>query len=352
MELLDAFLAFALTLAALATVVTLVLEVCIRALGLKRKDQVQLVGRLVDHVVAKYLPQEKDRWSVVKGILENPFARVAMAGEEDAQRYFGFSAGAIYNEVSLEHILRRLLESAQDSVLKETQEALEERLKIVTNKYQEFASAVAADFKRRAQVWSLAVGVGLALVMNVDGVRLLSVYLQDETLRESIIEKLPPPPAGAQTTAGQDDDIDGYIDDLKTRLADIGELSLPLGGDYFPHCFLKSEAAETARPIDPLCGDDPDQHWAVSIFTWLLKVVATGLLIGLGAPFWYDVARRMAAVRTAFGGKPSREKRHGGQDIDSAASGAEKREALADLIKAVVADMKSLLAVEGQRPVT
>jgi hypothetical protein len=38
------------------------------------------------------------------------------------------------------------------------------------------------------------------------------------------------------------------------------------------------------------------------------------LLIGLGAPFWFDVAKRLAAVRTMFGGTPSDEMLYGGQE--------------------------------------
>jgi hypothetical protein len=30
---------------------------------------------------------------------------------------------------------------------------------------------------------------------------------------------------------------------------------------------------------------------------WLLMVVMTGVLIGLGAPFWFDVAKRLAQIR-------------------------------------------------------
>lgn len=31
---------------------------------------------------------------------------------------------------------------------------------------------------------------------------------------------------------------------------------------------------------------------------WFFAVVLTGLLIGLGAPFWFDVAKRLAGIRS------------------------------------------------------
>ena len=48
MALLDSLLAFALTLAALATVATLILEIAFRTLRLKRIGQLRMVEKLID----------------------------------------------------------------------------------------------------------------------------------------------------------------------------------------------------------------------------------------------------------------------------------------------------------------
>ncbi|MGD1876473.1 MAG: hypothetical protein ACFB13_03120 [Kiloniellaceae bacterium] len=340
MALLDSLIAFALTLAALATVVTIILEIAIRACGLKRKGQVALMNRLVGEVVTRHLPQKKSQWEVVKGILENPFSAAKMAADETQQGYLGTAAGGIYNEVSLEHVLRRVLETTEAAaLLKQAEKDLKGRLQIIGNKYEEFSSALAADFKRSAQMWSIFVGIAVALAMNVDGVRLLTTYLQDPELRQSVIAKLPAPEEGQQKAASGKDEIDTYIDDLKTRLSDIGDLALPVGSDYFPHCLLFFAAPERANSPDPLCKGEDNAKRGVAGVTWLLKAVVTGILIGLGAPFWYDVARRLAAVRSAFGGKPAGEERYRGTD---AQENAEVRDTLLDR---VIDDAKA--AVEG-----
>ncbi|MCP3953104.1 MAG: hypothetical protein GY697_12930, partial [Desulfobacterales bacterium] len=32
-------------------------------------------------------------------------------------------------------------------------------------------------------------------------------------------------------------------------------------------------------------------------FVWFFSVFLTGILIGLGAPFWFDIAKRLSAIR-------------------------------------------------------
>lgn len=310
MALLDSLIAFALTLAALATVVTILMEIIIRFFGLKHKGQVALVRRLVDKVVSEHLPQKESQWNVVKGILENPFSATKMVPEGVKQRYVAWKAGGIYNDVSLEHVLRRLLETAKPEVLQKAEDDLKQRLEIIATKYEEFSSALGANFKRNAQTWSIVIGIIVAAGMNVDGVRLLTTYLQDPTLRQSVIEKLPAPEQNAKTK----DDINAYIEDLKTRLSDISDLELPIGSAYFPHCQSPWLRVAGDTSPDSLCADNVGEIPGGTYLLWLLKVVTTGILIGLGAPFWYDVAKRLAAVRSAFGGKPSSDDLYRGSD--------------------------------------
>lgn len=335
MVLFDSLLAFALTLAALATVVTLLMEFAIRTFGLKRKGQVALMKKLLgSDTVKDVLPQAaQQQWPLVKAILENPFSKKPMAETETQQKFPGLQAQGIYREVSLEHVLRRLLEStAAKDLVKETRAELEPKLHAIARKYDEFSSALGADFKRHAQWWSIVVGVGLAVAMNADGTRLLQTYLQDTSLRESVIERLTPQTEGAVPAGGTPEEA---LAKANRQIALINEMALPLGSGYFPHCYLLQDASERAASPDVHCRT-AEAVGRVSVWvSWLLKVLLTGVLIGLGAPFWYDVARRLAAVRSAFNGTPSGEQRHRGAD------GAGSQDERDDLIERIAGDMAS-----------
>ncbi|MGF1631487.1 MAG: hypothetical protein ACFCUT_18585 [Kiloniellaceae bacterium] len=337
MALLDAFLACALTLAALATVVSILLEIVTRVAGLKARRQVEFFSLFFDEVVRKQLPAGASGWEVVKAVLESRLSNKKMAENREAQHYFGTAAGAIYGDVSLEHVLRRFLETrAAASLLAESEEMLKTRLGHIARKYEEYCSALGADFKRNALRRSVWIGIVLAFAMNADGVRLLATYLQDPDLRGRVIEKLESPPElpvvdGAQTVA---DETIQAVQAAQRQLALLDDLALPMGAGYFPYCHVSWLRSEVDHSADPLCEATdkiPPGAWVL----WFLKVLVTGILIGLGAPFWYDVARRLAAVRSAFQGKGAAEEAHRGAD---AAGSPNAREML---VATIVADVKA-----------
>lgn len=377
MDLLDAILAFALTLAAFATVVTILLEIAFRVLRLKSQDQARLIHRLaVDCFEAVREPAATGGPSldvIRRKVLRNPFA----PAPETPERGFWArwrEAGTLYEDVSLEHTLRRLLEvpgligEEAAAVTAELQRKLDD----VARKYDEYRSALAERFKRHAQWWSVVVGLVLAVVLNVDGLRILELYLQDPVVRQRAIEMLQPAatpteavespqtpaetppeaaeslPAPAVTTPDttKPKDVEEEVARLRRQLDLLAGLDLPIGWSYFPYCAAPPEGPPGAGSSDLRCPPDGGKFDPASkaFLAWLLQVLVTGLLMGLGAPFWYDVARRLAAVRSAFGGKGSAEERHRGAD------GKENPWARKQLIERVVADFMTLRAASRAAP--
>ncbi|WP_299623372.1 hypothetical protein [Pelagibius sp.] len=328
MSLLDSLLAFALTLAALATVVTLIIEIIFRFLRLKTMDQVTLMEKLV----AEARPEDSTgagtgatNEDAVQHVLTNPFVKPGfgwLGGLFATWR----KAGVYYKEVSLEHTLRRLLESLEkkNQDIADAAEELQAKADIWARKYDEYRSALATRFKARAQILSLAVGVFLAFAMNINGLRVFEVYLQDPELRERVIESLDQESATTdapkEDPTAEEEALQKEVDELRAKIDQIDSLDLPIGWAYFPYC----SAPEGKDPTDQRCPTETDSKLAPgSYFGWVLQVLITGILIGLGAPFWYDVARRLAAVRAAFGGAKTAEARHRGADATDGPDGRE-----------------------------
>lgn len=451
---LDAILAMALTLAALATIATIVMEACLRAARMRKKNLVEvmkLLNKELDQGPLGMSPEERTQF--IAGVIRNPSRAISEklnekikgSSPEDLLRYIGYEKDSdrpvvidyvrrflilltqfvrdskrtgLYDSVTLEHVLRRLVEveSVQQRSRKASQN-LKIELNRLARKHEEFSSAVSASFKRHAQAWSIAVGVLLALSANIDGMRIFEAYLENKELAETVIAQqdrflsysaaagerqsefeeavktLEEAKENREAALASGDDQAIAAADMKLTKAEAlmmelaspekirqelegasGELDrlvtigIPLGWRYYPACRYKEST--DVQALDQQCrdlerrnkdrvsqsdsrtervdnrgriddkgsatagdnagqlaaaqagadavpesqtsphNDKPGSRWVISrvlttayhdfggFIRWLFAVVLTGLLIGLGAPFWFDVAKRLASIRT------------------------------------------------------
>jgi hypothetical protein len=433
MQLLDATIAFALTLAALGTVVTVIMEAIHRVLRIRKGNLILVLQHLNKEIPKGPFKGIKPprRWDFIANVLNNTtrlkdklpdsstvgapsgeksvptvfWARNTIKGPatssnslekawDDAIDSLGRQNGTrgIYDKVSLEHVLRQLVEI--DEVREKTAEGRKTakvEIKRLARKYEEFASASAADFKRRAQLWSVVIGILLALVANINGVRLFEAYMvsddltarvigQFETLGKeaneaqdsfqkaieekggkgsgnfdsqiekkrktlsSLYQSRALADAGQKTTEpakldmeikALEKEIDALVekryasskagraqqsvDGAVQKLTSLAEFGVPIGMKYFPHCVInkwlsgKNKIACLEREAK---SNSNNLEWFIAWISWLVVTVLTGMLIGLGAPFWFDVAKRLAAVRAMFGGIQSTEERLRGRDAE------------------------------------
>lgn len=387
MELLDAALAFALTMAALATVVTVIMEIVLRSVLMRKKNLVQLMRLLNDELPKGPLGlDEQERWTFFTRVIENPAEE--LAARLSAELPQGKSAKqaidevgwrdlrrGVYDKVSMEHMLRRLAEVTKvEKMAKQATDKLKSELYRLAGRYEHFGSSVSASFKRRAQMWSIVVGIVLAVVVNVDGMRIFEAYLAKPDLARTVIaredqflqayeqaerrkreifdqqeavdtagtalararEAHGKESSQAQAAAAklalaqakladltQPDEIRRLALDAQQQVKEIVALGVPIGREYFPHCrFFRDDQLITtcSGPLWP--GGAGTASWSEwlrflgYVLLWLVPVFITGLLIGLGAPFWFDVATRLAQVRQMFKGSPSDSARLAARNAD------------------------------------
>jgi hypothetical protein len=428
MELLDAVLAFALTLAALATVVTVIMEIVLRSVLMRKKNLVEVMRLLNGELPKGTLGlSEQERWEFFTKTVENPAEGVSkhipkVLGEGDSAAAamdkvdWRCLKNGVYDKVSTEHLLRRLSELPSVTQLcAEANDKIKQEFYRLAGKYEEFGSAVSASFKRRSQFWSIVFGMILAVVANVDGIRIFEAYqastdlaqtvvarqdqigeaygMTDDRRRailaqETVVEQAKAALAAARKKSGDDspeakaalEKLDEENDKLAS-LTDPAELQrialdaqkqvesliamgvpigaqkqvesliamgVPIGAEYFPHCriFGRHDLSTTCSgpgwPSGVGDGLWPERFafmghvllWLVPVvitgmlhvLLWLVPVVITGMLIGLGAPFWFDVAKRLSEVRQMFGASGSDSTRLAARDADG---DPDKRDAIA-----------------------
>lgn len=89
---------------------------------------------------------------------------------------------------------------------------------------------------------------------------------------------------------------------------------MPIGWDFYPNCPFGKDEAKLLKAC-PDCEDiilksktikcdglstcllSTLANDVIGFMVWLIKVIITGILIGLGAPFWFDVSKRLSQIR-------------------------------------------------------
>ncbi len=147
----------------------------------------------------------------------------------------------------------------------------------VENWYNSAMDRVSGWYKHRTQRILFFIGLGLAMALNADTVRIVKQISNDPTLRQSIVaaaQSAKPPESQAGQFIG--DKIQAVHDDV-AKLQNIG---IPLGwnGAWLPS------------------GSTEDKAWGWSRIAagWILTAVA----VSLGAPFWFDTLNKFMVVRS------------------------------------------------------
>ena len=249
MQTLEAIIAFALTLAALATVVTIIMEAGMRIARMRKKNLIEVMKLLNKELESgPFKLDPVQRWSFIESVISNPVntatdsisdvlskklkganaeehllnirnSQSILEGDskilndqlDEILNRLGSDKGAgekisirvtrylrqlfgdpvrssVYDKVSLEHVLRRLTElDVVQKKLLEASDIIKVELNRLARKYEEYGSAASANFKRHAQALSMIVGITFAVLANVDGLRIFNAYLASPELANAMI---------------------------------------------------------------------------------------------------------------------------------------------------------------------
>jgi hypothetical protein len=305
MPILDAALAFALTMLILATLVTQIVRLPQhfgrwRSAGLDNmlarfftdhfgqaitRVMTRLTGEPPDQVSEDLVQKAKDfKW---RELIADPAAEdikaVSVETLKEALKYSYLGIG-----------LRNKLGDATVAVYKE----IEHRYKIVEDKATE-------QFRRRSQVWATFVALVLAFAFNIDTIHIASSYIRHQAVREGVTAEMEKIAAAYETLSEDVDDAEGdmpltemgeAIGDIRHQLDLLTATGLPIGWSRFPHAGLMNKPTQDFENRNSLLG------W----LSWFFGIALTGVLAGCGAPFWFDAVNGIArAARGRAVSKPA-----------------------------------------------
>lgn len=293
---LDAALAFALTMLAVSTLVTQL----VRFLQHVWKIRNQFLQEMLNvYFTQDLLPVINRELSRLKKDLS---AEVAQAICEKAQALsvnvvFPEPELATFTEVSTEELLERLKRNPVGIQLLEN---LGDKAQTVFNelgkRYETVGNHFTEIFRYNSRLATTILAILAAFILNVDSLFVLDTYVKNEDMRRAVIaqqaslqdgylmlsNQLTEDSSKASITRAEFEQAFG---DAKTQLDAFTSAGFPVGFSYFPYACLENTGLSACE----------NRH----ILLWIVGCILTGLLAGLGAPFWYDAVTGLSrAIQT------------------------------------------------------
>ena len=239
MQLIEAALAFAITMLALSLVVSSFVEIIHRIFSMREAGLKYMLGQMFDQVLAKYVAptisrrsgggyddrgrcQERADQGVADGRAHGvrraherqPCAdggdaksdadRSGRAGRKQSEAGFGLWSGRDLAAMTPAEFMERLgsidvgqtIADADAAATNAAQQAgaaaadaVNVVLKDVAQKFEAFGKEASVYFEGRARLLSVAVAIALAFLAHVDAVDLFRTYLRDPNARAKVIEQ-------------------------------------------------------------------------------------------------------------------------------------------------------------------
>jgi hypothetical protein len=287
MPILDAALAFALTMLVISTVVTALLNLFRAVAGTRTIVMKQMLEEYYKKELQPVIAREMVRLKgVVNATTEAELKK--LAGEVSTSKLFADVDIKKLVEASTSEITERLKRS--DLGTKLMTDLKTEADTIFTElgkRYEAVGARFTVSFRTNSKWWATVIALGLALVLNIDSIFIMDSYIKDQGLRNAVIAQRDSIQQDytdlVSSMEGQDDtvtkqELEDAFSESQNQITTLTGIGLPIGWTYFPHAGWKNsqDEAYTSR--------NNTQGWTF----WVLGILLTAGLAGLGGPFWYD----------------------------------------------------------------
>jgi hypothetical protein len=339
MPLLDAILAYALTMLLVATAVTAIIRATSASARLRREELGKYLQKFYSGELQPVVRTELARLGqrVDQKVLDGLVVK-ARELEDSLRRNPGLPKPAEasreeleVNEIEAEKLARvttaEMVERLRRTdlgigLMKELGEDADAVFDKLAERYEALQGFVSESFRQKSRFWSTLCALLLAFGLNIDSFHLLSTYLSNDDVRAGVLAQYDAIVARYQEGSelgAEAADLKAAADAARKRIDALRESGFPIGWPRFPYC---------EHSTDPRCGalreiavgaqqphqrpSDPEAWWNekwadwvfawtdVRLYFWVLGCIVTGVLAGLGAPFWYDFLSGVARTAQGF----------------------------------------------------
>ncbi len=333
MAVLEAGLAFALSMLVFSTLVSVIVEALHRILRLRQRGFHEMIEVFYDDVIVKQWASRKgiklsnDAVPEVPEIKRQDFTN-AFTGNRAVRKkgFFGVSPGRTVDSLSTVEFIERLAETPIGrKVIDEGKEKAEKTIDEFALKFERFGDNARAYFRGRAHFISILVAVCLAFFGNIHSAKLFNGFLHDPELTEkwvtqadSIMDaykkiedqsgQINKEETSFQKTASE---TKRALSEASKKMSQLATEGLPVGEKYYPICATGSPDTDCKKYLGEdlqvvktgvtrtltILADDIGKA-----INWALLVFLSGMLIGLGGPFWFDTVVSLMKSRQMLSG--------------------------------------------------
>ena len=247
----------------------------------------EIFNEFKDNIIIQQLRQSKmpGRWSTFPSYLEDStFSQVFLnILERKAKVDDAFlKANTLINAIPENSNLRRLLEEVKVRGV----DTVEDFAGHVQGLYNIMMDRASGIYKQHIQVITIVVGFGIAAAFNADTFQIYKNLSSNPAARTEVVgmaEKFVANNSTANLQPAQSANIQQLNNQLTTLLnEDIERIKNPLGIGW-GHNDIEQEEFEIGV-----------WGWVQRLLGWLVTAIA----IALGAPFWFDILRKIMMVRS------------------------------------------------------
>ena len=326
MPYLDAALAFALTMLAISTLVTWLLRFGQWVVRLRRKVMKDMLADYFAKELKPVVERELDRLqSTAKAAL---VAEAEKLGVKDL--YTGDKAvltEAQYNdmtELATGEVVEWLKRTDMGGkLLKELGDRAVPIFEELGKRYDAVGDRFTKSFRASARIWGTAIALVVALILNIDSIFIAKTYMSNEGMRQAVIaqkESLEQGYTDLQQTLEADatkteitrEEFQQAFSDAETQLDIFTSAGFPIGYSYYPYaCVPENDVLDCTQRGAPVTVPLFGRVFLFGDLTWFLGILLTGLLAGLGGPFWFDVVSGISRAAQSAKKKPGDNKSEG-----------------------------------------
>ena len=286
MPILDALLAFSLTMLIVASAVNVVLTLLIKVSSFRSKQLSLMLKDYYDNHLEHVLNRELKRLShkvdekVSAGIKE-------LASQHDLSHILPVDELKSFSSLSTEELLERLKRTELGhGLLEKLGDDAEGVLAELGRSYEQVGKRFTLSFRNNSQKWGTGVAFVIALAFNINSIHLIDAYMNNSGTRNNIVaemgsiilnKNIEVEKVGEQVSQ---EELIRAIDLTSDQLSVLIDSGFPIGFEYFPYCYKKTGGVTTYG-----CNNSSPVDWLL----WFVGIILTGFLAGLGAPFWYDL---------------------------------------------------------------